>query len=118
MVRQSPVNDVVSGYDPEAQWRDMLDQLSPSLNLIRYDGSLLQVRRIEKRPLISSVAYLPLKKKRQTTCCLSSSPASCSPTPLHVSFYYAIRLLLPRSGRSGGNGPNAAHAGESPSARA
>lgn len=97
--KRSPVNDVVLWYDPDEQWRDMLDQLSPSLNLIRYDGSLLKVRyELEKRPLDRlSVAYLPLKRE-ETDYLLPFQFTSKLFTDSLYDFLLRHQIALPRSG--------------------
>src|SRR5690606_33341363 len=75
------------------------DQLSPSLNLIRYDGSLLQVRyELEKRPLDQlSLAYLPLNKE-ETDYLLPFQFTSKLFTDSLYEFLLRHQVALPHSG--------------------
>ncbi len=62
--QSSPVHNVVLWYDPKREWGPLLDRFTPSLKIVRYDGSLLKVRHaMEKQPPDELViAYLPLDK--------------------------------------------------------
>lgn len=99
--KRSPVHDIILWYDPDEQWLDMLDQLSPSLNLIRYDGSLLEVRyKLEKRPLDQlSVVYLPLKQE-ETDYLLPFQFTSKLFTESLYDFLLNHHVSLPRSGNN------------------
>lgn len=62
---QREVNDIVLWYDPERQWEPLLPHFSERFPLLRYDGSLLEVRyRLEKRGEEENcVVYLPMEKE-------------------------------------------------------
>ncbi len=63
--RQSPAENVVLWFDPTQEWEPLLAHLSPSLNRIHFQGSLLEVRyQLEGRPPDQlTVVYLPLKQE-------------------------------------------------------
>jgi len=63
--RHSPTKDVVLWFDPSGEWESLLDSLSPTLDLIHYQDSLLEVRyQLERRALDQlTVVYLPIKQE-------------------------------------------------------
>ncbi|MDY7080772.1 MAG: serine/threonine-protein kinase, partial [Chloroflexota bacterium] len=65
--RQSPAKDVVLWCDPDRAWEPLLDYLSPNLNLLRFQGSLLEIRyQLERRSLDQlTVVYLPMKMEQE-----------------------------------------------------
>lgn len=99
--RLSPVNDIILWYDPNEEWSDILDQLSSSINLIEYDGSLLKVRyELEKRPLDQlTVAYLPLNEE-DTDYLLPFQFTSKIFNDSLYDFLLNYEVALPRSGQS------------------
>lgn len=66
--RQPPDKNVVLWFDPDGEWEPLLDHLSRNLNLIRFHGSLLEIRyQLEQRALDQlTVVYLPLKMEKET----------------------------------------------------
>jgi serine/threonine protein kinase len=61
---QPQASDTILWFDPAGEWEGLLPHLSPLLNLVRYQGSLLEVRyRLElRRSAGPVVAYLPLPR--------------------------------------------------------
>jgi serine/threonine protein kinase len=63
---QPQAGDTILWFDPAGEWERLLPHLSPLLNLVRYEGSLLEVRyQLElRRDVGPVVAYLPLPRER------------------------------------------------------
>ena len=51
--------------DPQHEWERLLDQLATELELVKYDGSQLELRmKIEVEPVQTSrIVYLPLARQ-------------------------------------------------------
>ncbi len=63
-LRRSPTKTLL-WLDPQHEWERLLDQLATELELVKYDGSQLEVRmKIELEPAKTSrIVYLPLARR-------------------------------------------------------